>query len=140
MTIFRFDFQDLIVFAGMRQPANRVVYIGQSFPGRYPVIVLVAFTLLAHLSERFLKAVLLRFTNNAIRRDLEKRGMHQLQASSCAPPPPACLRMNSLRRSSSRCNLVFHLLSPKNTKELLRSKLLLIWIKMTTFLYISIDR
>ena len=54
MTKFRFDFQDLIVLVGiLRQPANRVAYstCRQYFPERPPVIVLAAFTLLAHLSK-----------------------------------------------------------------------------------------
>ena len=71
MTKFRFDFQDLIVLLGIRPPANRVAYIGQSFPGRPPVIfVLVAFTLLAHCSNDSWCWLLLRFTNNAVRRDV----------------------------------------------------------------------
>ena len=76
MTKFRFDFQDLIVLLGIRPPANRVAYIGQSFPGRPPVIfVLVAFTLLAHLSKRFWMSVAyaVHKTCYTDRRDLEKR-------------------------------------------------------------------
>jgi hypothetical protein len=56
---------------GIRPPANRVAYIGQSFPGRPPVIfVLVAVTLLAHCSNDSWCWLLLRFTNNAVRRDV----------------------------------------------------------------------
>ena len=108
MTIFRFDFQDYIVFLGIQQLANHFaasfVFLGiqqpairfvaynwcrcccwchccswyccsQSFTGRYPVIVLVAFTLLAHLSKRFWMSVAyaVHKTCYTDRRDLENR-------------------------------------------------------------------
>ena len=68
MTIFRLDFQDLIVFEGLHQWGNCHENISscwyrccwyriQSFPERSPVILLVASTLLAHLSNRLLVSV-----------------------------------------------------------------------------------
>ena len=76
MTIFLFDFQDLIKIVGIYQPANRLEniscwcwccwYYSQTFPERTPVILLVASTLLAHLSNDSGCRFLLRFTNNGV--------------------------------------------------------------------------
>jgi len=88
MTKFRFDFQDLIVFVGMRQPANRValVPVGSIFRSGPPPLFLFLLRLLflpIFQNDSWCR-LLLRLTNNALRRDSEKKGMHSLVVASCA--------------------------------------------------------